>query len=48
MARFKPAGAQKAKSGKAPGKGYIGCIVLIIAGFALVFWMFYALMRSGK
>jgi hypothetical protein len=47
MARFKPAGSQKPKPTKT-GKGYIGCIAVILLGFALVFWMFYALMRSGK
>lgn len=47
MARFKPTGARKAGPQK-KGKGYIGCIILILAGFALVFWLMFAVMRSGK
>ncbi|MBV8841337.1 MAG: hypothetical protein JO307_00875 [Bryobacterales bacterium] len=49
MARFKPSGAQKPKTGKSgKGKSYIGCIIIIVAGFALVFWMFYELMKSTR
>lgn len=47
MARFKPTGARKVKPAKS-GKGYIGCIILILSGFALVLWLFYELMKSGK
>jgi hypothetical protein len=47
MARFKPTGARKAVP-KKTGKGYIGCIIIILVGFALIFWLFYAVMRSGK
>jgi hypothetical protein len=47
MARFKPSGARKAKPEKT-GKGYIGCIIIILAAFALVFWLLFAVMRSGK
>jgi hypothetical protein len=47
MARFKPTGVRKAKPAKT-GKGYIGCIIIIVAGFALILWLFYELMKSGK
>jgi hypothetical protein len=47
MARFKPTGARKPAPTK-KGKGYIGCIVIIVAGFLLIFWLMYEVMRSGK
>ncbi|HEX5431762.1 MAG TPA: hypothetical protein VFW83_07340 [Bryobacteraceae bacterium] len=46
MARFKPVGSRKPKA--APAKsGLIPCMVLLIAGFGLIFLLLYAVLRSG-
>jgi len=47
MARFKPAGAKKASSG-GPKRGLIPCAIIILFGFALIFWLLYELLKSGK
>lgn len=47
MARFKPAGTKKAKPVKS-SRGFIPCVIVILGGFALLFWLFYAVVNSGK
>lgn len=47
MARFKPAGTKKAKPVKS-NRGFIPCVIVLLAGFALLFWLFYAVVHSGK
>ena len=47
MARFKPAGSRKAKS-TTSSRGFIPCLVVLVGGFLLIFWLLYAVMKSGK
>jgi len=48
MARFKPAGARKAKAATKSSKGYIPCVVVIVLGLVLIFLLMFAVMRSFK
>lgn len=47
MSKFKPAGSRKAK-GQSSNRGAIPCFVVILAGFAVMFLLFYELLKSGK
>jgi hypothetical protein len=47
MARFKPAGTRKAKAADSK-RGLIPCAILLLAGFALIGYMMYAVLTSGK
>jgi hypothetical protein len=47
MARFKPAGSRKAKGGRS-NKSAIPCFIVILLGFALVFFLFYELLKTGN
>ena len=46
MARFKPAGARKAKSATKSSKGYISCIIVIVLGLVVLFLIMYEVARS--
>ena len=48
MAKFKPAGSKKAKAARSSKQGLIPCLFLVLAGFALIFWLFYLVLRSGS
>lgn len=49
MARFKPAGSQKAKSSAAKSKyGFIPCAILILIGFVMIILLFYFGLSSSK
>jgi hypothetical protein len=47
MARFKPAGSKRAQAAGSK-RGLIPCALLILSGFALMFWLLYELLKSGK
>ena len=47
MAKFKPAGSKKKKSSDSK-RGLLPCGLLIAAIFALIFWLFYLVLRSGS
>jgi hypothetical protein len=47
MAKYRPAGARKPKTARS-SRGFIPCLIVIFAGFVLVFLLFYALLKSGK
>ena len=47
MAKFRPAGSRKVKP-QASSRGIIPCLFLLIAGFALIFLLFYAMLKSSK
>ena len=47
MAKFKPVGSRKVKV-KRSNRGLIPCFILILAGFALIFLLFYESLKSGK
>lgn len=47
MAKFRPAGSRKAR-GNTSKRGLIPCSILIIGGFALLFLLFYEILKSGK
>ncbi len=47
MAKFRPAGSRKATAPRS-NRGIIPCAFLLLAGFALIFWLFYAMLKSGK
>jgi hypothetical protein len=47
MARFKPAGSKKAPAVKS-ARGLVPCAIIIVLGFAVVFWLFYEVLKSGK
>ena len=46
MARFKPAGSRKsaAVSNK---RGIVPCAIIIVLGFAFMFWLLYELLKSS-
>jgi len=46
MAKFKPAGSKKSKTAPDSKRGLIPCALIIVAGFALIFWLFYLVLRS--
>ncbi len=47
MAKFKPAGSKKVRA-TGSRKGLIPCAFVIVAGFALLFLLFYEILKSGK
>jgi len=44
MAKFKPA---KAKKKAPPARGAVPCIILLISGMALLFLLFWSILKSG-
>jgi hypothetical protein len=46
MAKFKPAGSRKPTS-RGPNRGFIPCAILIVGGFAFLFFLFYEILKSG-
>jgi len=47
MAKFKPAGSRKPAGQSSSKRGLIPCAVLILLGFALLFLLFYEILKSG-
>jgi len=47
MAKFKPAGSKKVRA-TGSKRGLIPCAIVILAGFTLLFLLFYEILRSGK
>jgi hypothetical protein len=47
MARFRPRGAVK-KTRQKTLRGLAPCLVILIGGMAVMFFLFYELMNSGK
>jgi hypothetical protein len=48
MAKFKPAGSRKTKVAPDSKRGLVPCSLIVILGFALIFWLFYLVLRSGS
>jgi len=50
MARFKPAGSRKARATGSTGskRGVVPCAIIILLGFAVMIWLLYEMMKSGK
>jgi len=46
MAKFKPAGSRKA-TGRNTNRALIPCAILILGGFALIFLLFYEILKTG-
>jgi hypothetical protein len=46
MARYKLPGTRKPKASTA--RGIIPCLFVLLLGFALVFYLFYAVLNSSK
>ena len=47
MAKFKPAGSKKKKTTDSK-RGLLPCGLIVALGFALMFWLFYLVLNSGK
>jgi len=47
MAKYKPVGSKKAKAPNAK-RGLIPCAILIVTGFAIIFFLFYEILKSGR
>ena len=47
MAKFKPVGSRKATAARS-NRSAIPCFIIIIGGFALIFLLFYELLKSGR
>ena len=47
MGKYKPAGSRKAEAKKSNARA-IPCLVIIVAGMALVSLLFYELLKSGS
>jgi hypothetical protein len=47
MAKFKPAGSKKKQTADSK-RGLLPCGLIVAAGFALIFWLFYLVLNSGK
>lgn len=47
MAKFKPIGSRKVKD-KRSNYGFIPCLILVAAGLAIVFYLLYLMLTSGK
>ena len=47
MAKFKPVGGHKPRAARS-NRSAIPCFILILAGFALVFLLFYEILKSGR
>jgi len=52
MARFRPVSSKKSgatkSSAQKTARGLVPCLVILIAGLAVMFFMFYELLNSGK
>jgi|JRYK01.1.fsa_nt_gb hypothetical protein len=48
MAKIRPAGKGRARTQAADKRGLFSCIFLLIMGFGLVAFLFWAVMRSGN
>jgi hypothetical protein len=48
MAKFKPAGSKKSKTAPDSKRGLLPCAFIVVLGFALIFWLFYLVLRSGS
>ena len=48
MAKFKPAGSKKTKAAPDSKRGLLPCALIVVLGFALIFWLFYLVLRSGS
>jgi hypothetical protein len=46
MAKFKPAGSKKKKADSK--RGLLPCALIVVFGFALIFWLLYLVLRSGN
>ncbi len=46
MAKFKPAGSRKPTS-RSTSRGLIPCAIVILGGFALLFLLFYEILKTG-
>jgi hypothetical protein len=46
MAKYKPAGSRKVRPEKS-NRGLIPCAILILTGFALMFFLFYEILKTG-
>jgi hypothetical protein len=47
MARFRPPGVRKVGPQKT-ARGLVPCLFIIIGGLAVMFFLFYELLNSGK
>jgi hypothetical protein len=47
MARFKPVGSRKARTAETK-RGIVPCAIIILLGFAVMTWLLYEMMKSGK
>jgi hypothetical protein len=47
MAKFKPIGSRKVKD-KRSNYGFIPCLIFVLTGLAIVFYLLYALLVAGK
>ena len=45
MARYKPAGSKKVKAAS-DNRGFIPCMIVLVGGFAILFILLYAVLRS--
>jgi hypothetical protein len=48
MARFRPHGSKSKGAPKKSARGLIPCLVILIGGALVIFFLFYELMNSGK
>jgi len=50
MARFRPPGSKNPKKAdaKKTARGLIPCLLILIFGLALIFFLFYEFLNSGK
>jgi hypothetical protein len=46
MARYKLPGTRRPKPSTA--RGIVPCLIVLLLGFGLVFYLFYAVLNSGK
>jgi len=46
MAKFKPKGSRKASSARS-NKSAIPCLILVVAGIAIISLLFYAILKNG-
>jgi hypothetical protein len=47
MARFKPPGMKK-KVAEKPARGLVPCLIILVLGLIVVFFLFYEFLNSGK
>jgi hypothetical protein len=50
MARFRPRGSKNLKKADAAtaARGLVPCLLILVFGLALIFFMFYEFLNSGK